>query len=371
LTQKDSSGGPNAWSVRKQAPKVAVIGAGIVGASVAYHLARRGAAVTLIDKGQPAGECTGKSFAWIGPENPSSPLKSQTLEDYHRLERELNPALRINWSGALVWQASPPETERFVVERAAAGYDVRLLERDEISRLEPNLREPPAVAALEAGSGGVEPTEVTQLLVRAAQESGANARFDSEPAKLVVADSRVTGVRLGDEELEADIVVVAAGVGTNLLTEPVGLSLPIASSPAMLVRLRTPNALVNTVVAPLPRNVRQVSEDTLVTVEEGVEHATQAAAEGSLEDVRRMLAGTETLKLDGMGIGWRPMPADGLPIVGFAPDIDRLYSTVMHAGVNLGPAIGRLATVEILDEISVSLLDACRPKRFFDQVVPK
>jgi glycine/D-amino acid oxidase-like deaminating enzyme len=145
---------------KPRAPKVAVIGAGIVGASVAYHLGRRGASVTLMDKGQLAGECTGKSFAWIGAEAPSSPLRNQTLLEYHRLEHELNPALRINWSGALVWQASQPETERFVREQAAAGYDVRLLERDEIARLEPNLREPPAVAALEAGSGAVEPTEM-------------------------------------------------------------------------------------------------------------------------------------------------------------------------------------------------------------------
>ena len=46
-------------------PRIAVIGAGIVGASIAYHLARRGAEVTVLDRGQPAGEATEKSFAWI------------------------------------------------------------------------------------------------------------------------------------------------------------------------------------------------------------------------------------------------------------------------------------------------------------------
>ena len=109
-----------------EAPKVVVIGAGIVGASVAYHLARRGVAVTLVDKGQPAGECTGKSFAWIRPDAPSSPFRSQTVEDYRRLEHELYPAMRIKWSGALVWKADPAETEQNARERTAAGYDVRL-----------------------------------------------------------------------------------------------------------------------------------------------------------------------------------------------------------------------------------------------------
>jgi glycine/D-amino acid oxidase-like deaminating enzyme len=77
-----------------------------------------------------------------------------------------------------------------------------------------------------------------------------------------------------------------------------------------------------------------------------------------------MLTATEDIKLDGAAIGWRPIPADGLPIVGFGPEIEGLYFTVMHSGVNLAPAIGRLAAAEILDGVSVSLLDACRPKRF-------
>jgi glycine/D-amino acid oxidase-like deaminating enzyme len=216
LTEKESSGGPNTWSVRKRAPKVAVIGAGIVGSSVAYHLARRGAVVTLIDKGQPAGECTGKSFAWIGE---SSPLGSQALGDYHRLEHELYPALRINWSGSLAWKAGSAETERSAREQAAEGYDVRLLERDEIARLEPNLRKPPDLAALAPSHGAIDPVETTQLLVRAAQESGARVHLDAEEAKLVVSGNRVTGVRIAEQAFEADIVVVAAGVGSNLVTE--------------------------------------------------------------------------------------------------------------------------------------------------------
>ena len=47
------------------APRIVVVGAGIVGASIAYHLSRRGAAVTVLDRGQPAGGATEKSFAWI------------------------------------------------------------------------------------------------------------------------------------------------------------------------------------------------------------------------------------------------------------------------------------------------------------------
>jgi len=104
----------------KGTPAVAVIGAGIVGASVAYHLARRGASVTLIDKGQPAADCTANSFAWIGVGGMSA-FRARALEEYYRLERELRGRLRINWTGALVWSHDPAATEERIRQRVAAG----------------------------------------------------------------------------------------------------------------------------------------------------------------------------------------------------------------------------------------------------------
>jgi glycine/D-amino acid oxidase-like deaminating enzyme len=85
---------------------VVVIGAGIVGASVAYHLARRGAPVTLIDRGTaPATGVTGGSFAWIegcGGDWPggAEDLRGSVLADYGRLEAEL-PDVEVCWSGSL------------------------------------------------------------------------------------------------------------------------------------------------------------------------------------------------------------------------------------------------------------------------------
>jgi glycine/D-amino acid oxidase-like deaminating enzyme len=341
-----------------------VIGAGIVGASVAYHLARRGAAVTLIDKGQPAGECTGKSFAWIGPAFPSSFLASQPIEDYRRLERELLPSLPVSWSGALVWWDYTAETERFAKERINAGHDVRLIERAEVRRLEPHLRSPPDLAVFASGAGAIEPAETTRVLVRAAHEAGAQVRVDSGPVRLVAGDSRITGVRVGEDLIEADTVVVAAGVGTNLLVEAVGLSFPIQTSPALIVRLRTPSALVNTVVASQAREFRQVSPDLMLSPETDLTHGPQAAAERALAQVKQMLNGAEAVQIDSAEVGLRPIPEDGLPIVGFAPQVEGLYFTVMHSGVYLAPVLGRLAGVEILDDVEVGALYAYRPGRF-------
>jgi glycine/D-amino acid oxidase-like deaminating enzyme len=87
---------------------VAVVGAGIVGASVAYHAARAGAEVVLLERSLPASGVTGDSFAWIGGPggrdavDGSTPLRRTALDDYRRLEREL-PEVQVRWSGSFAW----------------------------------------------------------------------------------------------------------------------------------------------------------------------------------------------------------------------------------------------------------------------------
>src|SRR6185503_2659298 len=83
-----------------------VVGAGVVGASVAYHAARAGAVVTLVDAGRPGAGVTANSFAWIGASGvrtgPAAALRATATQEYRRLEAEL-PGLPVTWSGSLCW----------------------------------------------------------------------------------------------------------------------------------------------------------------------------------------------------------------------------------------------------------------------------
>jgi glycine/D-amino acid oxidase-like deaminating enzyme len=58
------------------------------------------------------------------------------------------------------------------------------------------------------------------------------------------------------------------------------------------------------------------------------------------------------------------MPEDGMPVVGFAPDVPGLYLAAMHSGITLAPAVGRFAAMEILNDARVALLEPYRPARF-------
>lgn len=80
----------------------------MVGASVAYHLARRGSQVTLIEQGpSPGTGVTRDSFAWIGDGKGDWPggaadLRGSVLSDHRRLEAEL-PGVAVRWTGSLTW----------------------------------------------------------------------------------------------------------------------------------------------------------------------------------------------------------------------------------------------------------------------------
>jgi glycine/D-amino acid oxidase-like deaminating enzyme len=349
--------------------RVIVIGAGIVGASIAWHLARRGAAVTVIDRGQPAGEATEKSFAWInatyGNPEPYFRLRFLSMQEYRRIEDELDGALGVAWQGCLMWDLEDAALDDFARQHAAWGYDVRLVGRAEIAALEPGLIDPPARAAYAAGDGTIGPVAATKALLTAATSLGAAVRLDTEVTDLVTGAGLRVETSAGT--LETDICVLAAGVGTAALCACVGLELPMRSSPGLLVHSKPIAPLLRHVVEAPGLHMKQERSRIVAGSDFGGGPApNDVGAEGRrlLDLVKQHVRGADGLELDRVTVGMRPMPADGIPVVGFAPGVAGVYLATMHSGITLAPAIGRFAAMEILDGARIDLLEPYRPERF-------
>ena len=158
-------------------PNILVVGAGIIGASIAWHLVRHGARVTVIDAGDPGGIATRNSWAWInaswGNPEPYFRLRVHAMEEWRRLEREL-PTVRVAWTGSLSWELPVDRLEAFAAQHAAWGYDVRCVDRAEAARIEPHLADPPRLAVHAPLEGAVEPADVTRQLLSAACAHGAH-----------------------------------------------------------------------------------------------------------------------------------------------------------------------------------------------------
>jgi glycine/D-amino acid oxidase-like deaminating enzyme len=346
--------------------RVVVVGAGIVGAAVAYEVARAGAEVVLLDKSLPASGVTADSFAWIGGSrdgdvpDPSTPLRQRVLQDYRRLEEEV-PGVRVRWRGSLMWGENQPADD------VRLGSDERLLNATEVRQLEPHLRAAPIRALHLRSHGAVDPVAVTQALVRASQNNGAQLVTNSAVTALTVCDGRVVGVRASTGSLPADTVVVTAGVDAPMLCGPLGFDLPIAPSPALLMRFTAPAGLVRTLVATPHLEVREAADGhLLVAASYNGEISHQDLQRAGEEMLRRLVAtfDAEDVSLVSVRLGARPMPTDELPIVGPVPGVGGVYVAVMHSGITLGPTVGRLVAAEIVGGVDVAQFAGLRPARF-------
>lgn len=336
-------------------PKVVVVGAGIVGASIAWHLVHQRAEVTVVEAGAPGGVATRNSWAWInaswGNPEPYFRLRVRAMEEWHRLARDL-PGLSIAWPGSLGWQLDAARLEAFARQHAAWGYDIRCVDRAEAQRIEPHLRDWPALAIHARQEGIVEALPAAQMLLSAAQQEGA-ALVSGEAVRAIdLHADRVLGVRTGHRRIAADHVVIAAGGASPVIAATAGLALPVADPQALLVFTRPHAKALNGLVMTSMMELRQMPDGRLSAAaaldESDLADDGAAAAARVFEGVKRLLAPADRLVFAHHVVARRPMPADRLPIVGRVAGVDGLHVAVTHSGVTLAAALGRFVAEELM-----------------------
>lgn len=339
-------------------PRIAIVGAGIVGSAIAYFLALRGVSVTLIDTDGPGTGVTGRAFGWINvaltdPDGPAALFKHRVIQDYRRLDDRLGGRLDIAWNGALSWDDAPSATEVRFRHLDGAGHVVRLVDGAEVARLEPALSNPPSCAIFAPEDGMMRPGLAARVLATAACEAGAVLRLGHPVEALDPLPGDGMRLRLAGEGLDFDRVVLAAGTAVTRLAAPLGLTLPVTPSPCILARFRTPGPMLNRIVETPGFEARCETPGRLVAAESYIDDSPENGPEAVSARLRSELAagirGGDRLVLDSVVVGVRPMPTGRGPIVGRAPDLPSLYIAAMHPGVILAATIGELAAQDILD----------------------
>jgi len=340
--------------------RIVIIGAGIVGASLAYHLATQGAQVIVLEAGEIASGVTGTSFAWIntthGAADPIAHLRGAAIAEYHRLQTAL-PDLQIHWNGALSYGAEagsmPPGT---------------LVSREQIRTLEPKLKHPPEHAWHAAAEGALDAVATTHAMLAGARAHGAQVFTHTPALGFLREEATVTGVNTATGTIAADMVVLAAGTGTARLAAMLDVELPITASPAIFIRYKTANDLVKGILSSPQMEVRQGADGCLLAAEdyldETPENQPAAIALRTAKAIEEELHGVTAIETELACVGWRPMPADGTPIIGPLPNISGAYVCAMHPGVILAAVVGRLASEEMITGKPSLALAPCRPDRF-------
>lgn len=336
-------------------PKVVVIGAGIIGASIAWHLARLGARVTVVEAGEPGGIATRNSWAWInaswGNPEPYFRLRVRAMEEWRRLERELR-GLHVAWCGSLNWELPADRLNAFALQHRAWGYDIQRVDRTQARQIEPNLREPPDLALHAPREGAAEPLAVTRQFLGTARDLGATVVANRAARSIVLRAGRVVGIETDSGRLDADHVVIAAGIGTAAIAATAGLALPISDPPALLVVSKPHARLLNGLVMTPVLQLRQAADGRLAAAAgfDGTfsDDDGAAAAASVFGAIKAMFLSAASLGFDFHVVGRRPIPRDGMPLVGRAGSVDGLHVAVAHSGITLAPAIGRFVAEEVV-----------------------
>ena len=363
--------------------RVIVIGAGVIGASVAYRLTR-GAAVTLLERGRLCGGTSAASFAWTNSNN-------KTPRAYHDLNVEgmrAHAALRAELGGAPWWHGGGNvewvigDAERAGMLRQIArlrdwDYAAEEITAARLCELEPDIPSRAvehATIAYFPDEGWVETTVYVQALVQAAVAGGARVMTGTGVRELRRTGNRVAGVQTETGEvLEADAVVNCTGRWASEVGRAAGLAIPLAPNRSVLaITPPAPARLARVIHAPACQLRPDGGGRVMVQADDVDDAVTAARADSPPADLAADLVGRAAEVLPGLAglapesarLGIRAMPSDGHSVVGPQDGVEGYYVVVTHSGVTLAPFLAVVAAAEILGGKPDPRLAPFRPDRF-------
>ena len=375
--------------------RVVVAGAGIVGASIAYHLAKAGVAVTVIDKQGPATHASGGTFAWINATWAKTPrsyhsLSKESVANWGELHQELD--LPVRWGGSLEWFDNEPRQEKLAAQIAQQfewGERARMVDAAELAELEPNLDFGGTTrAAYSENDGTVDSILATQKLLLAAEGHGAIIQYPCELTDVSLQGGKLVAVETNLGSIKADKLVLATGAQPDAGLRFAASDIPQRSTPGIIVTSKPMPRCINRIISAPGIHIHQRDDGRLVIGEqEGAPkneaHALRLAARPNhypdpiiaeqhaarmIAVARRFAPCTADAVVESVRIGWRPLPIDGHPVLGASEARPDVYLAIMHSGVTLAPIVGQLAAHELTEGVEVERLQEFRPGRDFEAI---
>ena len=367
---------------------IVILGAGVMGASIAFHLARRKAGrIVVIDKDHVGRGASGRSSALIRMHYSFPPEVRLAVVSLHVFQ---------NWQDVVghpgdfhktgfVRIVHPHETERLkrnVEMQRSLGARVELVDRGQLHELEPDWEvDDVELAAYEPDSGYGDGAAVAGDFLEAARDMGVHYFSRTEATRFMVEAGRVHGVMTDHGAIAAPVVISATGPWTKSLSAQAGFDLQIECEFHQVAILRNaPDmrgggcACIDSVSATYFRS--DAHDKFLVGDFYGKrpvdpDDFPQRASDESLEEIieracRRIpkLAGAEVMR----GVtGVYDMTPDSRPLLGEIPGVAGLYVCAGFSGMGfkISPAIGLVMSELVLDGQGTTVdIQAFGPERF-------
>jgi glycine cleavage system aminomethyltransferase T/glycine/D-amino acid oxidase-like deaminating enzyme len=359
--------------------RVVVIGAGIVGNSLAYHLTQLGVSdITLIDKGplpNPGGS-TGHASNFIFPVDHSKEMTSLTLESM-RQYKELGVFVESGGIEIARTQERMQELTRRVVSAKTWGIEpVALITPREVKELVPFINEELIIGGFYTpGAGVVDSLRAATIMRERAVEAGLTVSANTEVLGLDVEHGRIRRVRTSRGDVDADLVVIACGCWSPRIARMAGVSLPLTPAVHQMIdigpapRFADAKGMIEfPIVRDMDLNMYERQEgtgleigsyahrpilmdaDEIPSIEESALTPTelpftQQDFELQMEQALELMpeiVGDESVGVKYAINGLLSVTYDGMPLIGETPEVRGLWSAAA-IWIKEGPGAGKTA----------------------------
>ncbi|CAN5685557.1 FAD-binding oxidoreductase [soil metagenome] len=363
--------------------EIVIIGGGVMGTSIAYHLAKRGARVTLIERDQLAAQASGASAGGVrqnGRDPREMPLAIAAIKRWHTLEDELEADIEFRMGGQMLvteHRDDIPNIHKIIADQRALGLTLEYVEDPYLHKLAPGLSPTISAGLYTADDGQASAPLTTNAFGAAAERAGAKILTGTTVTKIVHSGGRITGLETTSGPIACDWLMLAAGAWSPELARQIELELPIKTMALqMLATAPAPHMLDQTVGA-IGRHLslKQVPSGSFVIgggwpgdadLETRVGTTRMDSIRGNIEHATAIFPALKMLPLQRFWIGIEALAYDGVPIMGAIPGLSNatLATAFSGHGFALSPIIGQLLSELIIDGSPSISLDAFAVDRF-------
>jgi glycine/D-amino acid oxidase-like deaminating enzyme len=364
--------------------KVAVIGGGMVGASIAYGLLGRGLDVVLIDGVDSDFRSATANFGlvWLHGKGMDMPayqsLSRDAVANWRKFSSELEEVagadLQYEQHGGLVLCLGEEALEerrttlmRLHNQLGGEAADWEIIDRKGLEGLLPNVKLGAGVSGGSFGSrdGHANPLRLLSALQAAFLRKGGKLRGGAPVHAVEPAGEGGFTVRFGTEHVTADRIVIAAGLGSKALAAQVGLDIPIRPQRGQILVTERVEPFL-----PLPTmDIRQTREGTVMigttNEETGFDASTTTEAAATISaNALRQIPGLGEARLVRQWAGLRIMTPDGYPIYAESDTHPGAFVALCHSGVTLAPVHAGMFSEAVANGRLPGTLDVFHQRRF-------
>ena len=364
---------------------VVVIGGGVVGCSIAYHLVRRGVRdVLVLERDAVGAGTTSKAAGGIRGQFPTETEIRFSLESirvFERFEEEFGVDPGYRKIGYLFLVAEARDLEGFkarVALQRGLGVDVRIITPADAQTLVPALRVDDLIAAVWGPDDGMAgPAEVTNGFAQRARQLGAAIVEGVEVIAIERDGARVRGVATSEGHVASPVVVNAAGPAAARVARLAGVEVPVhprrrhifftepfpeIPGPVPLTTDRASGFYFRKEMEQVllsPGDVEDVGDDFTVAVD-------RAKIEEAVQKALHRVPIIEKARIAGGWAGLRPLTPDDHAIIGWAPGVAGLFLAVGFGGHGFqhSPTTGRVVAEWLTDGAPAMDLSLFDPARF-------